>query len=570
MTVYTNLSERQPYFEEVPLSLSTTLSAIAQDTLRNSPTSAIVRTGELMFAEQSESSPLVPAEDARKRVADRNIRLDIPDDGIREAALNILINRKEKEIETQQILSQGPQGFGAGVAKLGTSFVTSLVDPLNVAAAFVPIVGEARYTAMLENAMTPLARAAVRAKVGAVEGLAGAVLVEPFVATAARYEQADYSMSQSLENIAFGALFGGGLHMGVGALHDAFFRDGTSLSAKPNGKMPQIVDALDQTTKTNALKSALSQLVEGRQVNIEPILMYDPRYAPLKERLLMSTSLTKTSTIELPFKGETPFVELGQFGPTSELRQEVRTAAPVIDSKGDITVFKTFEDAERIQKTIERRSGEKTEVYRQDDGSFVLRREFADAPIRDGSGNIFAFDTERQANKALDTILSLKDKNATPIPFYEDGRVRYTLFENASPEFIQAAKKDPTLVSFDNTKIDRWNDTSMLKTTEADQAARLQEAMRQAKEPAKSILGNVESSQQATKYVETKLKDEANPASIDAELDQHIQAAQETATRLGLESDYKQSMSALDELIADADAMARGIEAAASCGIRRG
>ena len=43
-----------------------------------------------------------------------------------------------------------------------------LLDPLNIASAFVPVVGEARYANLLARAASPLGRAGVRAGVGAL------------------------------------------------------------------------------------------------------------------------------------------------------------------------------------------------------------------------------------------------------------------------------------------------------------------------------------------------------------------------------------------------------------------
>lgn len=568
MTVYTNISQRQSFIEETPLTLGQTLAATWEDTVHSGPTASLNRAADLFIANKSESSPIIAADDARNIISNKGLRLEIPDDGIREAALNILIDRKEKENERNQRLSQGSSGFGAGVAKFGTSLIAGLVDPLNIASAFVPIVGAAKYTTMLDNAIGATGRALVRGRVGAMEGLAGAAILEPIVYGAAKYEQADYTMTQSLENLAFGAFFGGGLHMGVGALGDAFSRTGSSLNATPTGKMPQLINSLDVTTRDNAFKATIGQLAEGRSVNVEPILMYDPKYAPLRERLLMSTSLTSTPTINA-----SAAIDIGKFELPSQTRMdipEIRTTAPVLDNNGNITFFDNFDDAERIQKTIQRRNGEYTDIYKTDDGRFILRRDFADVPIRDGSGNIFVFDTERQANKALDAILSLKDKNATAIPFYENGEVRYTLFENASPEFIAAAKKDPTFVSFDNTKIDRWNDTSSLKSINEDDAVRLQEAMKKAKEPQQSILGSVESSVESTKYIEVKKVAENNPTTIDSEIELYTNEAQLLSSRLGLEEEYARTMHDADVLVNDAEALSKGFEAAANCSLRRG
>jgi hypothetical protein len=55
---------------------------------------------------------------------------------------------------------------------------------------------------------------------GVTEGAVGAALVEPLVYSAAKRVQADYGAADSLLNIAFGSILGGGLHVGIGKLRD--------------------------------------------------------------------------------------------------------------------------------------------------------------------------------------------------------------------------------------------------------------------------------------------------------------------------------------------------------------
>lgn len=171
-------------------------------------------------------------ETASQKLKDRGMEGDIriSEAGIPEAALDTLIERKSIERRRQEVFGQAEGGFGQGAARLGIALGTSLVDPLNVATAFIPVIGEARYTSMLARAGSPLARAGVRAGVGAVEGVAGAALVEPIIAGSRRYEQADYDMADSLLNVSFGGLFGAGLHTTFGAVSDGinYYQDSQS------------------------------------------------------------------------------------------------------------------------------------------------------------------------------------------------------------------------------------------------------------------------------------------------------------------------------------------------------
>jgi hypothetical protein len=222
---------------EFPASLGQVLGAQAQDTRVHNPTSALIRLGRQRDAELGTlvdpGDPLqslppvfdapvrVDAETARARVREEGFpQIRIPDAGISEQGLRIIIDAKRAEAQRQSIFERGPTGVGVGALRLGTALLNSIYDPLNIASAFVPVVGPARYTALIGGATSAFGRAGVRAGVGAAEGAVGAAILEPLIYSAAQGEQLDYEMTDSLANIAFGALFGGGLHAGAGAVRD--------------------------------------------------------------------------------------------------------------------------------------------------------------------------------------------------------------------------------------------------------------------------------------------------------------------------------------------------------------
>lgn len=168
------------------------------------------------------------ADEARARVKAAGLdgALTIGDQGITEPALDILIERKRTERKRQDILGRSPGGIGLEAAGLAVQFGASLLDPANVALSFVPVVGPARYARWLaaagEGAMGAAGRAGIRAGVGAVEGAVGAAAIEPWIYQGQVEQQADYSGVDSLYNIAFGGLFGGGLHVIGGAGVDLY------------------------------------------------------------------------------------------------------------------------------------------------------------------------------------------------------------------------------------------------------------------------------------------------------------------------------------------------------------
>lgn len=163
-------------------------------------------------------SPMLPAEVARARVKEEGLDLSIDDGGIREGVLDILIERKRAEAQRKFLLDNAPSSTIP--VQLLAGFAASAIDPINIASAFIPVVGEARYASMLANATTRAARLGVRARVGALEGAVGAAMVEPLVLYASAQDQADYDITNSLLNVAFGSVLGGGLHAAGGLVTD--------------------------------------------------------------------------------------------------------------------------------------------------------------------------------------------------------------------------------------------------------------------------------------------------------------------------------------------------------------
>lgn len=286
MPIFTDTPVRQSFLDEYEAPLSSVLGARASQAFEQGLT-YIQRSGDLVKAQEGApifpfaipgryepDSPLVPATDARQRVKDEGLEIDVPDDGIRERALGILMDTKREERRRQDIISRGPGGFVAGALGIGASFAGAAADPLNIATAFVPVIGEARYAALLARAGGVAGRAATRFGVGAAEGAAGATLLEPFVYSAARHLQADYDITDSLANIAFGTVLGGGLHVGVGAASDALSRglDWRTAKANPAEPLPRAIEAMDYQSRAAVMRTALAQALDGREIDVAPLL----------------------------------------------------------------------------------------------------------------------------------------------------------------------------------------------------------------------------------------------------------------------------------------------------------
>lgn len=207
---------------DIPSTFSEVINAQFGETVTELPSVAGKRLTELAIARSTGAK--LSLGDAQSRIDAAGLAGKLTaQEGITDSALDLIIERKKDELQRQATLARAEGGTGQAAARLGVALGTSLLDPVNVGLAFVPVVGEARYARILGKAGTSVvARAGVRAGVGALEGAAGAAIAEPLIYTAKQQEQADYEMTDSLMNLAFGTLFGGGLHVAAGGGADVY------------------------------------------------------------------------------------------------------------------------------------------------------------------------------------------------------------------------------------------------------------------------------------------------------------------------------------------------------------
>lgn len=172
------------------------------------------------------AAPRIEMMDANHRVKQAGLapHLKLPDQpDIPQAQLEIMMSRARQRREVEATMERGPGGVIQGTLEVGTSFLVSAVDPLNVASAFIPVLGELRYAKLLAGAgESAFARAGVRASVGAVEGAVGQALLEPIDWMSHTQDGRDFGMADVLHNIMFGAVLGGTLHTGGGAISDVY------------------------------------------------------------------------------------------------------------------------------------------------------------------------------------------------------------------------------------------------------------------------------------------------------------------------------------------------------------
>ena len=215
------------------------------------PTSSLFRLADQTEA-YNESNVYLNKDELNKQYADIGLFFE---EDTREGVVNYLVNRKQIEQERASVVSRGPQNT------YGTFFLASLAtnfaDPINIGAAFVPVVGQTRFANMVARSGKNVARL----QRGFIEGFVGNAAVEPIVYGVARSEQSDYDQYDAFFNIAAGGILGSSLHVGFGKIGDVI----AERTGKPN--IYQRLAAISPENQQELLRYSIGKTLRGEKVD---------------------------------------------------------------------------------------------------------------------------------------------------------------------------------------------------------------------------------------------------------------------------------------------------------------
>ena len=226
--IFTDAPEVNPNLtlDDLPGTFGDAVGASAESALYNSPVWQLKRTWD---DNQTTGGLNLDYETARSKAKEAGVDIQIDPKGMTEGQLSMLIERKRFQARTQDALARGPHGFTAGAAYFMSGLGAAMLDPINLASAFIPVargVGMAGDLALAGRlgeagaAASTAGRVAARLRVGAVEGGVGQAMLEPLTAYRASQEQEDYGITDTLMNVGFGTVLGAVAHTGLGAIGD--------------------------------------------------------------------------------------------------------------------------------------------------------------------------------------------------------------------------------------------------------------------------------------------------------------------------------------------------------------
>jgi len=308
----------------------------------------------------------------------------------------IIDNIKERRLR-EALVQQGPSGIVPTVLTFGATLGSYIADPLELAAAFVPTVGPARYAAYIRR----LGKYRGRALISAREGLVGAALTEPVYRSLAQTHQIDVSMTDSLFNIGIGGAFGAGFGLLRGRLSKRSARDIFA-------------------TRRRSPKFANDMLKEESEIALRMGIV--------------------TGFIDLPnmdVRKNLPIIEFdgikyqGVNNLPKKIKEELTPFVYHTDAKGNIKVYKRQVNAEKY-------AGENGTVLKTDEG-FVIVDNIKGEIVKKETGEVLSFKTKEEAQKLINNDpdfydVELKRFNAQVIEIPTRNGKEYAIALDMTPE----------------------------------------------------------------------------------------------------------------------------------------
>lgn len=517
---------------------------------------------------QTTDTPKLSAADAKTQIEAAGVKLDsVPDDGMYQDTLDSLVRRKQEQI-ARQIAVDGYHGALGSVAGFGTSLAVSMLDPVNVAASFVPVIGPARYGALLANAGGAVERAAIRGGIGALEGAAGNVLLTPLDAAVARTYGDDYTMVNALENVAFGAAFGGGLHVMGGALKDRISgvskepirvdTESGPVNVDPNPAAVQprgaawIVRNANQGTISDALRVAVGQAIDGRVIDVEPIFRNDARVqyetARLNARPADATEATARALENL----------------TPQIRAELEPVTAGLAAAGDVSAMRArlgelADESAGLRQELDGFTGEGNRTARKAEHLRSRRINERLGVIEQEVGQINdRLDANRQAAQAQQGLASL-DRGEVPDAYRDQ-------VNQEAGRLLSGDVRTPVAGAVDRLFAEAANPIEQMTA-----------ASRRLGEPESVAVGSTDSSRAAQARLDASPAKAATPETADATLT----AANERFERVAAEleasgfskerlAEVRAMLAPFDEALAESEKLGDAFRVAALCGVRNG
>jgi len=362
------------------------------------PTSSVFRSVEYTQAYQS-SSEYLDRDFLNKEYGDLGL---VFEKDTRAGLVDYLVERKKLENERADVIARGPQGKLARSFFFLESLGTSFLDPINVAASFVPVVREARFANMVARSGKNVARM----KKGFIEGFVGNTAVEPLVYGVAKSEQANYDAYDSFANIAVGGFIGSAAHVGFGRIGDFI----AEKRGKPN--IYQKLAAISPENQQALLRYSVGKVIKGEKVDtgnliVEKTRIGDERLNKLEDQINEYKSLYKNSLNNGDKKSAKVYLQ--------NLRNLQKTERDLIEAK------RKANDEAKLQEQKEGINANNKKTFIEED---LTIKEKVTSEIESEAENINASIKVRQKQ------LEIKDEDIDVVPGISESKIEIEKINN--------------------------------------------------------------------------------------------------------------------------------------------
>lgn len=262
-------------------STSDVLSASFDEAFEQNPFQRVLRYADTKFGDQTP----VSAEEAKKYAQENYVPdLQIPEEGMTRAKLETLVEFKREQRVRQEAINAAGGGFINTATGLTASLVASVLDPINIAESFIPVVGAKKWASRI-GAASGAMRHAQRFAMGFAAGVQGTILTEGAIAAAGINAelQEDIGFDEFLQMTLLGGVLGGGIHVGMGKIADLRGKGvDAAFEGAPETPFGRYIDRMDPEQRMQTYRHAIAALAEDRPVRMAP-LAEAQRYADLRE-----------------------------------------------------------------------------------------------------------------------------------------------------------------------------------------------------------------------------------------------------------------------------------------------
>ena len=250
--------ERATALDRMPVGWLDTVGTVFDMSRENAPYQSSKRGIKRTYADYIDDE-IIPMAELNEKYAP--IGLTFMEDH-KKGYVDLLVKKRLDDIKKQDIISRGPQNIAAKTTYFFSGLGGDFSDPINIGLSFVPVVGQARFIKMVGK----YGKTQARFRRGLIEGGVGNTAFEPIYASTAISEQREYGAINSLYNIGFGALLGGGLQIGLGKVGDVYKK----YTGKEN--IYNDIENAPVDMKDDLVRYSIGQLMQGKRINAAAFL----------------------------------------------------------------------------------------------------------------------------------------------------------------------------------------------------------------------------------------------------------------------------------------------------------